>query len=178
MPKSLLYDFGYLDINGGLYGTNQSFIVDLGFLGVHADEDHQRSLLYLAAVREASAVTGEHSDFSTPERQTAGVPLPSAPVLLFMDARLALLQLGTLLVLLSAALESTAKLTAGEEVYTNTWAVHIEGGPQEADRIARKHGFINHGNAKWLKCIKNYWKDLENIREAHQVGYRHSLQFS
>uniref|UniRef100_A0A8C8HXT7 P/Homo B domain-containing protein n=1 Tax=Oncorhynchus tshawytscha TaxID=74940 RepID=A0A8C8HXT7_ONCTS len=32
------------------------------------------------------------------------------------------------------------------EVYTNTWAVHIEGGPQEADRIARKHGFINHGN--------------------------------
>uniref|UniRef100_A0A8C7F2B0 Furin (paired basic amino acid cleaving enzyme) b n=1 Tax=Oncorhynchus kisutch TaxID=8019 RepID=A0A8C7F2B0_ONCKI len=63
-----------------------------------------------------------------------------------MDARLALLQLGTLLVLLSAALELTAKLTAGEEVYTNTWAVHIEGGPQEADRIARKHGFINHGN--------------------------------
>lgn len=63
-----------------------------------------------------------------------------------MDARLALLQLGTLLVLLSAALESTAKLTTGEEVYTNTWAVHIEGGPQEADRIARKHGFINHGN--------------------------------
>uniref|UniRef100_A0A8C7W723 Furin (paired basic amino acid cleaving enzyme) b n=1 Tax=Oncorhynchus mykiss TaxID=8022 RepID=A0A8C7W723_ONCMY len=50
----------------------------------------------------------------------------------------------TLLILFP--LESTAKLTAGEEVYTNTWAVHIEGGPQEADRIARKHGFINHGN--------------------------------
>lgn len=63
-----------------------------------------------------------------------------------MDARLALLQLGTLLGLLYLALELTAELTAAEEVYTNTWAVHIEGGPQEADRIARKHGFINHGN--------------------------------
>uniref|UniRef100_A0A673X627 Furin (paired basic amino acid cleaving enzyme) b n=1 Tax=Salmo trutta TaxID=8032 RepID=A0A673X627_SALTR len=63
-----------------------------------------------------------------------------------MDARLALLQLGTLLGLLYLALELTAELTSAEEVYTNTWAVHIEGGPQEADRIARKHGFINHGN--------------------------------
>ena len=25
-----------------LYGTNQSFIVELGFLGVPSDEDHQR----------------------------------------------------------------------------------------------------------------------------------------
>ncbi|XP_024235479.1 furin (paired basic amino acid cleaving enzyme) b isoform X2 [Oncorhynchus tshawytscha] len=63
-----------------------------------------------------------------------------------MDARLALLQLGTLLGLLSLALEFTAEPTTAEEVYTNTWAVHIEGGPQEADRISRKHGFINHGN--------------------------------
>uniref|UniRef100_A0A8C7R612 Furin (paired basic amino acid cleaving enzyme) a n=1 Tax=Oncorhynchus mykiss TaxID=8022 RepID=A0A8C7R612_ONCMY len=31
-------------------------------------------------------------------------------------------------------------------VYTNTWAVHIAGGPDEADRIASKHGFVNHGN--------------------------------
>ncbi|XP_071272649.1 furin (paired basic amino acid cleaving enzyme) b isoform X1 [Salvelinus alpinus] len=63
-----------------------------------------------------------------------------------MDARLVLLQLWTLLGLLSLALELTAEQTAAAEVYTNTWAVHIEGGPQEADRIARKHGFINHGN--------------------------------
>jgi hypothetical protein len=32
----------YLDINDGLYRTKQTFIVDLGFLGVHSDEDHQR----------------------------------------------------------------------------------------------------------------------------------------
>lgn len=66
-----------------------------------------------------------------------------------MDARPALLRPGTLLlalpvvlVILAAALPSTA---AGE-VYTNTWAVHIQGGPEEADRVARKHGFVNHGN--------------------------------
>jgi hypothetical protein len=33
---------GYLDINDGLYGTVQSFIVELGFLGVPSDEDHQK----------------------------------------------------------------------------------------------------------------------------------------
>ena len=32
----------YLDINHGLYQTNQTFIVELGFLGVHSNEDHQR----------------------------------------------------------------------------------------------------------------------------------------
>ena len=31
-----------LDINTGHYGTNQAFIVELGFLGMHSDDDHQR----------------------------------------------------------------------------------------------------------------------------------------
>uniref|UniRef100_A0A8C5CHL4 Furin (paired basic amino acid cleaving enzyme) b n=1 Tax=Gadus morhua TaxID=8049 RepID=A0A8C5CHL4_GADMO len=35
---------------------------------------------------------------------------------------------------------------AAAEVYTNTWAVRVIGGAGEADRIARKHGFVNHGN--------------------------------
>ncbi|KAM6961384.1 LOW QUALITY PROTEIN: furin (paired basic amino acid cleaving enzyme) b [Aplochiton taeniatus] len=60
-----------------------------------------------------------------------------------MDARLALLQLWTLSVLLTTA---AWKRTDAGDVYTNTWAVHIRGGPEEADRIARKHGFVNHGN--------------------------------
>ncbi|XP_030620621.1 furin (paired basic amino acid cleaving enzyme) b [Chanos chanos] len=59
-----------------------------------------------------------------------------------MDARSALLQLGTLVALLTAAVTSSP----GRGLYTNTWAVHISGGTEEADRIARKHGFINHGN--------------------------------
>ena len=36
-----------LDINYGLYGTNQKCIVKLGFLGVHSDEDHQKVSEYL-----------------------------------------------------------------------------------------------------------------------------------
>uniref|UniRef100_A0A4W6EH19 Furin (paired basic amino acid cleaving enzyme) b n=1 Tax=Lates calcarifer TaxID=8187 RepID=A0A4W6EH19_LATCA len=59
-----------------------------------------------------------------------------------MDARVALLHLWTVLVLLKAEL----KWIDAAEVYTNTWAVQINGGPEEADRIAREHGFINLGN--------------------------------
>ncbi|XP_073762993.1 furin (paired basic amino acid cleaving enzyme) a isoform X1 [Danio rerio] len=59
-----------------------------------------------------------------------------------MDLRLASLTLGTLLVLLT----SGPQPSIGQKVYTNTWAVHIEGGEEEADRIARKHSFVNHGN--------------------------------
>lgn len=33
----------------------------------------------------------------------------------------------------------------GQQVFTNTWAVHISGGPAVADRLARKHGFLNQG---------------------------------
>lgn len=55
-----------------------------------------------------------------------------------MDARVALLHLWTVVVLL--------KWIDAAEVYTNAWAVQIDGGPEEADRIAREHGFINHGN--------------------------------
>ena len=32
----------YLDITDGHYRTNQTFMVELGFLGVHSDEDNQR----------------------------------------------------------------------------------------------------------------------------------------
>uniref|UniRef100_A0A8C5LYT5 furin n=1 Tax=Leptobrachium leishanense TaxID=445787 RepID=A0A8C5LYT5_9ANUR len=32
-----------------------------------------------------------------------------------------------------------------QKLYTNTWAVHISGGPAEADRLAQKHRFVNHG---------------------------------
>uniref|UniRef100_A0A672FSS4 Furin (paired basic amino acid cleaving enzyme) b n=1 Tax=Salarias fasciatus TaxID=181472 RepID=A0A672FSS4_SALFA len=59
-----------------------------------------------------------------------------------MDARVALLLLRTGLVLLTLEL----KCTEAAEVFTNTWAVQINGDSQEADRIAREHGFINHGN--------------------------------
>ncbi|XP_034443376.1 furin (paired basic amino acid cleaving enzyme) b [Hippoglossus hippoglossus] len=59
-----------------------------------------------------------------------------------MDARVALLHLWAVLVLLTAEL----KWIDAAEVYTNAWAVEIVGGPEEADRIAREHGFTNLGN--------------------------------
>lgn len=73
-----------------------------------------------------------------------------------MDARVALLLLWTVLVLLLAELKSID----AAEVYTNTWAVQINGGPGEAGRIAREHGFINHGKVSsyylHLYCIVLY----------------------
>ncbi len=68
------------------------------------------------------------------------------PPLCLMDLRLASLTLGTLLILVT----SGPQPSVGQKVYTNTWAVHITGGEQEANRIARKHGFVNHGKVSVL----------------------------
>ncbi|KAM4630950.1 furin (paired basic amino acid cleaving enzyme) a isoform 1-T3 [Polymixia lowei] len=56
--------------------------------------------------------------------------------------RLVELLLGPLLVLLVSGLTTAL----GQKVYTNTWAVHIPTGQEEADQVASKHGFINHGH--------------------------------
>ncbi|CAB1425746.1 unnamed protein product [Pleuronectes platessa] len=68
----------------------------------------------------------------------SGPPSPSE------GRRLGLLELllGPLLVLLVSGLGPAL----GQKVYTNTWAVHIPGGQEDADRIASKHGFINNGH--------------------------------
>lgn len=70
-----------------------------------------------------------------------------------MDARVALLHLWTVVVLLKA----TLKWADAAETYANTWAVQIDGGPEEADRIAAEHGFINHGNVSGVgmtPCVR------------------------
>ncbi|XP_015259952.1 PREDICTED: furin [Cyprinodon variegatus] len=59
-----------------------------------------------------------------------------------MDAQVALPIVWTGLVLLNAEL----KWIDAAEIFTNTWAVQVNGGPEEAERIAREHGFINYGN--------------------------------
>ncbi|NXI73356.1 FURIN protein, partial [Anseranas semipalmata] len=59
-----------------------------------------------------------------------------------MDLRpCSLLLLWTLLV----ALALLAQEVLAQRIYTNTWAVLVPAGPQEADRLARKHGFLNLG---------------------------------
>ncbi|XP_034045297.1 furin-1-like [Thalassophryne amazonica] len=67
-----------------------------------------------------------------------GPPPPS------VGRRLRLLELllGAVFVLLVSGLEPVR----GHQVYTNTWAVHISGGPEEAERIASKYGFISYGH--------------------------------
>ncbi|XP_068597960.1 furin (paired basic amino acid cleaving enzyme) a [Brachionichthys hirsutus] len=49
---------------------------------------------------------------------------------------------GPLLVLLVCGLGQVL----GQKIYTNTWAVHIPGGLEEANRIASKHGFVSYGH--------------------------------
>ncbi|NXE84893.1 FURIN protein, partial [Cochlearius cochlearius] len=59
-----------------------------------------------------------------------------------MDLRpCSLLLLWTLVV----ALTLLAQEVLAQHIYTNTWAVLVPTGPQEADRLARKHGFLNLG---------------------------------
>uniref|UniRef100_A0A8V5HGL4 furin n=1 Tax=Melopsittacus undulatus TaxID=13146 RepID=A0A8V5HGL4_MELUD len=43
------------------------------------------------------------------------------------------------------ALALLAQEVLAQRIYTNTWAVLVPAGPQEADRLARKHGFLNLG---------------------------------
>ena len=35
--------------------------------------------------------------------------------------------------------------------YSNTWAVEVRGGAEEADALAQKHGLINRGQVKTYK---------------------------
>ncbi|NXG75250.1 FURIN protein, partial [Baryphthengus martii] len=66
-----------------------------------------------------------------------------------MDLRpCSLLLLWTLVV----ALTFLAREVLTQHIYTNTWAVLVPAGPQEADRLARKHGFLNLG-----PIIGNYY---------------------
>ena len=36
--------------------------------------------------------------------------------------------------------------------YSNSWAVEIRGGPEAADEMAQKHGFVNHGQVSFVGC--------------------------
>ncbi|GAA6079388.1 furin (paired basic amino acid cleaving enzyme) a [Tachysurus ichikawai] len=80
-----------------------------------------------------------------------------------MELCLACLPLVTLLTLLT----SEVKPSLAQNVYTNTWAVHISGGVDEANRIAQKHGFINHGNVQRVK-ISESKGSLNSINHSSQ----------
>ena len=47
------------------------------------------------------------------------------------------------LILISSALE-----------YSNRWAVKIDGDNNEANRLARKYGFVNNGKVRLAYCLE------------------------
>uniref|UniRef100_T1JMY2 Peptidase S8 pro-domain domain-containing protein n=1 Tax=Strigamia maritima TaxID=126957 RepID=T1JMY2_STRMM len=52
-------------------------------------------------------------------------------------------------------------------IYSDQWAVHVEGGPQRADQIAKKHGFVNrgqflYGKCERMKCQEDKEKDADD----------------
>jgi hypothetical protein len=49
-----------------------------------------------------------------------------------------------------------------EAHYTQQWAVHIEGGPQVADEVARDHGFANQGQVR--QKVSNFRRNFAAFR--------------
>ncbi|XP_074174248.1 furin isoform X3 [Rhinolophus sinicus] len=60
----------------------------------------------------------------------------------------------------------------GQKVFTNTWAVHIPGGPAVADRVARKHGFLNQGQI--FGDYYHFWHRAVTKRSLSPHRLRHS----
>lgn len=50
-----------------------------------------------------------------------------------------------IIVLISCQLVHITITTAIDDSYSNTWAIQLDGGKEEADRIAKKLGYINTG---------------------------------
>ena len=46
----------------------------------------------------------------------------------------------------------TPQDAAAPPLYTNAWAVEVEGGEKVADELAAKYGFINKGQVSWKFC--------------------------
>lgn len=100
----------------------------------------------------------------------------------FMDLRpLLLLWLWRIL---GGSLTLLASQVLGQHVYTNTWAVLVPDGPQEAERLARKHGFLNMGPVSilasslerggWLHPWggggrETKWEDPLEFQQSHRV---------
>lgn len=56
-----------------------------------------------------------------------------------------------IIVLISCLLVHFTITTAIDDSYSNTWAIQIDGGKDEADRIAKKLGYINTGQVSYAE---------------------------
>lgn len=76
----------------------------------------------------------------------------------------------------AGALVLLAADARGQKVFTNTWAVHISGGPAVADSLARKHGFHNLGQVGFLPDLYNF-RMLPRGEEGKGRGFCTIKQF-
>lgn len=74
-----------------------------------------------------------------PRRGPAPAAMGPAP------AALLCLRLGLVLGLLDGALDGALAAGLAAPVYVSSWAVRVSQGPREAERLARKFGFVNLG---------------------------------
>ncbi|KAF3833148.1 hypothetical protein F7725_026813 [Dissostichus mawsoni] len=61
------------------------------------------------------------------------------------------------------------------EVYTNHWAVRVSGGPQQADRVAAKYGYINFGQIGSLEDHYHFHHSRVVRRAAFSLKGPHSF---
>ena len=66
-----------------------------------------------------------------------------------MQSILLFLDFSTFLIFGSNALE-----------YSNRWTVQIDGDNDEAERVARKHGFVNHGKVSGSSSLPVYLREF------------------
>lgn len=64
---------------------------------------------------------------------------------------------------------SSAVFILGAVEYSNRWTVQIDGGINEADRLAQKHGFVNQG-----KIMDNYYSfEHHQVEKISHAGSAH-----
>ena len=50
--------------------------------------------------------------------------------------------------ILVSSVSISGVLCLSEMKYSNQWSLQIDGGKDEADRLAKKHGFVNEGKVR------------------------------
>lgn len=72
---------------------------------------------------------------------------------------------------------------AAEEIYTNSWAVQIEGGSQEASRLSHKHDFVYGGLVSTMRSryrtfnqTKYVDRDVSEKQTLHKFSRFHEFQ--
>ena len=53
-----------------------------------------------------------------------------------------------LLYVISSSVSLSLVMSLSDIKYSNQWLLQIDGGKEEADRLARKHGFVNEGKVR------------------------------